>query len=262
MRIAMISALALACAGAAHAGAIATNTEASPPADAASGVTTINIDVGTLDARDPDAGSKAALRAAAALIQKGQPQLALVFLDKLIAEFETRYGTSSKQVFCAHAQAEAVLYMGMAAAAKKDAIALDGTYCDAYFLRGFAKVDLLRPDEAEADYARALALAPNNPHYLSEMGELHASRRDWDGALAFFHRAEDAAPTCSPPGQDKAELARALRGIGYSDIELGRLDEAEALYRRCLEIDAGDEKARNELVYVLNLKAQQAGVTN
>jgi Flp pilus assembly protein TadD len=46
------------------------------------------------------------------------------------------------------------------------------------------------------------------------------------------------------------ELGRALRGKGFVLVELGKLDEAEAMYRRCLAIDPADTKAANELRYV------------
>ena len=257
MRSATIAALLVACTGLARAGVVATNTEAPGPGMAASGAITINLDTPAGDGQD--AADKATLNQAARLIEAGQPQAAIDALAPLVAALEKRHGDSKQQLFCAHSQAEALLYMALAAAAKHDATALDGDFCDAYFVRGFAEIDLGRADAAEADYTRALALAPNNPHYLSEMGELHSSRHDWDGALAFFQRARDAAPAFSERGKDKAELARALRGIGYVDVELGKLDEAEALYRRCLEIDAGDQKAQGELGYVLQLKARQAG---
>jgi tetratricopeptide (TPR) repeat protein len=85
-------------------------------------------------------------------------------------------------------------------------------------------------------------------------------RHDWPGALGYFNRARDTAPVFAPEGEADAELARALRGIGYVDVELGKLDEAEAMYRRCLDIDPKDQKATGELGYVLNLKAKQVGL--
>ena len=144
-----------------------------------------------------------------------------------------------------------------AAAAKKAAVALAGTYCNAVFLRGFAEVDLGRFDAAEVDYQRALALSPRNPHYLSEMGELHSKKHEWNEALAWYHRAEEAKEFAGPELAN-AELGRALRGIGYVDVELGKLDEAEAIYRRCLAIDPRDQKAQGELGYVLQLRAKNA----
>ncbi len=59
----------------------------------------------------------------------------------------------------------------------------------------------------------------------------------------------------SPPEVKTRELTRALRGTAYVDVELGRLDDAEALYVRCLALDPNDAKAAGELRYV---RAQQS----
>lgn len=45
--------------------------------------------------------------------------------------------------------------------------------------------------------------------------------------------------------------------MGYALVELKRLDEAEKMYRQCLELDKNDSKASNELRYIQNLKAKQ-----
>ena len=147
--------------------------------------------------------------------------------------------------------------MGLAGAARRAAVAVDRDYCDAYFFRGYANVDLHNPEAAEADFTRALSLSPVNAHYLSEMGELQSHKHDWARALEYYERARDAATPYAPEDRQVAELTRALRGIGYVDVELGKLDEAEAMYRRCLELDPNDTKAQGELGYVLDLKAKR-----
>jgi len=43
-----------------------------------------------------------------------------------------------------------------------------------------------------------------------------------------------------------------LRGKGFVYTELGRFDEAEEMYRSCLQLDPGDEVAAGELEYVIN----------
>jgi hypothetical protein len=51
------------------------------------------------------------------------------------------------------------------------------------------------------------------------------------------------------------ELLRAKRGIGYSLIELGMLDDAEQQYNECLSIDPNDEKSKHEIQYIKSLKS-------
>ena len=203
------------------------------------------------------AADAAKIAEATALIQSRQPQAAIDrVLDPLIAAQEAENASRTETVYCANTTTETLYYMLQAAQANKAAIALAGTYCNAVFLRGFAEVDLGKFTAAEADYTRALALSPNNPHYLSEMGELHSKKHEWEQALAWYHRAEEATEFASPE-RANAELGRALRGIGFVDVELGRLDEAEAIYRRCLTLDPHDQKAQGELGYVLQQRASK-----
>ena len=54
----------------------------------------------------------------------------------------------------------------------------------------------------------------------------------------------------APPESQKIEQAAAWRGIGYVDVEQHRLVDAEQMYLKCLELDANDQKAANELKYV------------
>jgi len=39
-------------------------------------------------------------------------------------------------------------------------------------------------------------------------------------------------------------------------IEQGKLDEAEEIYKRCLEIDKNDRNAKHELEFIKGLKEQ------
>ena len=250
MKTTLLAAL-LAASAFAHAAAAEGTAAAAPAASAASGVDPAVV--------AKHAAEVARLNEAARLIRGRQPQVAIdQILDPLIAAQEAENADRKETLYCANTTTEALLYMLQAAKDKKAAIALDGTLCNALFMRGFAEIDLGRLAAAEADYGRAVALSPSNPHYLSEMGELHSKKHEWAEALAWFHRAEGAKEFASP-GQADAELGRALRGIGFVDVELGKLDEAEATYRRCLEIDAHDQKAQAELGYVLGVKARQAG---
>ena len=70
--------------------------------------------------------------------------------------------------------------------------------------------------------------------------------------MRAFERAEEAAQTFSPEAKRNDELARAWRGQAYVEVELGKLDAAEQLYLRCLELDKNDQRAQTELEYVRN----------
>lgn len=245
MRTTILAALLVALAGTAQAA-----DAPPPPASAASGV-------------DPaiaakEAADAAKLDEAVRLIGSRQPQAAIDrILDPVIAAEDAANAGRTETLFCGNSPTEVLFYLLQAAKDKKAAIVVKPTLCNALYMRAFAEVNLGRPDAAEADLTRAVTLSPRNAHYLSEMGQLQSRKRDWAGALGWFQRAE-AASDVSPPDRIPAERGRALRGIGYVDVELGRLDEAEAAYRRCLEIDPRDQKAQAELGYVQGLKAKQA----
>jgi len=175
-----------------------------------------------------------------------------------IALCEERYGASGRKVYASRGQAETIYYMVLAASTKTDAMAVDTTCADAHYLMGYASLDLGRVEEAEAQLRAAVELAPVNAMYLAELGHIYQTQLDWQNALETFSKAEEYAGSFSPEELRVRELARAKRGAGYNLIELGRLDEAEQKFRECLELDAGDQAALNELRYIENLRQNGA----
>ena len=91
---------------------------------------------------------------------------------------------------------------------------------------------------------------------MEELGYHYQNQKNWAAALDLFKHAESATREFTPAEYRNGELARAWRGIGYIYVEYGRLDEATAIYRQCLELNANDEKAKGELEYINNLKAK------
>ena len=56
-------------------------------------------------------------------------------------------------------------------------------------------------------------------------------------------------------GERKLEdLGSAWRGEGYCLVEQGKLDEAEAIYRKALEANPKDQKSQGELRYIEGLR--------
>jgi tetratricopeptide (TPR) repeat protein len=190
------------------------------------------------------------------LLNDGQRALAIKQFNKAIAQCESAY--EGKQVYASRGMTETIYYMAMAAAAKQDAIAVDSTCADALYLRAYAGLDSGELELAEEYIRRAIAMSPANAWYLSELGHIHHLKRDWEQALGIFSEAEQYAKDFSPPDVQARELTRAKRGVGYSLIELGRLDEAEAKFMECLEIDRNDKNALNELQYIEKLREEQA----
>jgi len=107
------------------------------------------------------------------------------------------------------------------------------------------------------DAALALSPLPKDrlgqtvPDLLSERGVALGKLKRWDEALASY----DAALRIK--GTDKKLRAILYRGRGFVLIEMGRLDEAEAAYKKSLTLEPGNKIALGELQYIKGLRAGQ-----
>ena len=195
---------------------------------------------------------------AAPLIQQGRVSEALdQVIDPVIAEFEKAYGASKEKIYCASSAPETLLYLVKAAADKQNARVVDPGYAYAYYIKGYVCIEQKDLAHAEEYLTRAMALSPFNSQFLSELGNLYQSRRDWTKALDRYKQAAEHAALLDADGGSKWQR-RALRGQAFVLVEQGKLDEAEKLHRRCLELDPQDEGAANELRYIAGLRRQSA----
>lgn len=175
--------------------------------------------------------------------------------DKIIAALEASYGGSKKRIYCARYSAESLLYLAIAASQNQDAVVLSSTtWADAYYMKGYALVELGRLQEAKAAYERALTLSPSNSEFLSELGHVYQTEKNWSKALDLYQSAAEAATLVPVKDAQMRELTRALRGQGFVLVELGRLDDAENKYKECLKLTPNDEKAKKEIEYILRMR--------
>ncbi len=106
-------------------------------------------------------------------------------------------------------------------------------------------LELLRLEAKTAPYAAA-------PH--TEGGyALNGLRKPREALEAYRHGLALAREFES----SKAEEPLALRGIGFTLIEIGDLAQAESVFRESLEIDPGNEIAVSELGYIEHLRRSQ-----
>ena len=197
----------------------------------------------TAEQRDAD------FRTVIGLFQSGKAEEAVDIIDPYLAGYEKTYAGEKRLIFCADGAEEAILAMGVAQAAGKDAIVIDSGWCFALWAKGYALVDLHRVAEALPYLERAVAMMPFNAQYLCELGYAYGTLGNWEKALATFTSAVQYAEQL-PAGVRTVILGRALRGEGFSLIELGRWDEAEAKFKKALALDPNDEMAKNELAYI------------
>jgi tetratricopeptide (TPR) repeat protein len=212
------------------------------------------------DSASKDADSEQARLVAEAmqLVQSGHPGDAIANqLDKVIAGFEKQYAGDKRHIYCAHGQAEALHYMMEAANRGEQAVALDGTWADAWYVKSFALTELHRTAEAISALDKAIALSPSHPHYLSERGYLYQQAKDWPHALEWFKAAEESVKLLASGDVQQHEHTRALRGQGYALVELGDLDAAAQRYEHSLALDPDDKTSRQELEYIKDLQAKR-----
>ncbi|MDX1705563.1 tetratricopeptide repeat protein [Pseudidiomarina sp.] len=179
----------------------------------------------------------------------GHPEKALGEFDQAIALCKKQFAGSEERVYVARGMTDSIYYMLKARVDNESAVAVATDCADAFYLRGYASIELGQIDAGEQHLNKALEFSPVNSMYLSEMGHIYHIKEDWQKALDTFAQAEEFS-AFSPEELKASELARAKRGVGFSLIELGRLDEAEAKFRECLELDPNDEVALHELKYI------------
>jgi tetratricopeptide (TPR) repeat protein len=190
---------------------------------------------------------------AAELIGKDPGQV-IELLKPVIAAYEADHKDNPDTFFCASTPAETLMVLGTAAADKKDAVAVDGTYCDALFITGFSLIDLDRQDDAKAFLQNASDRAPYNGHYMNELAEWHKRKGDWQTAYDIFARAAELGEF-APEEFGKKQNARALRGMGFSLIEMGKLDDAETKFKQSLKLEPKNPSAKHELQYIKEQRA-------
>jgi tetratricopeptide (TPR) repeat protein len=192
------------------------------------------------------------------LLKAGRTEEAITrYLDKVIASYEKRYAAEKRRIYCGHGDAEVLMYMLGSANKGEPALAVSPAWADAWYLKSYALTELQRMAEARAALEKALALSPSYAPFLSELGHSFQLSRDWQRALALFQAAEESVGLISDEGSRLRQHTRALRGQGYSLIELGDLDSAEKKYRQALQLDPGDTTSKQQLEYIEDRRPQR-----
>lgn len=202
------------------------------------------------------ASTRRMVKEAASLIEKGQSQRAInEFLDPVIQQFRTHYQKEPRKIYCARTLTEAQVYLlaEVESTFDQDVVVLQSTWADAYYLKGYALIELGNADAAISALDHAILLSPASSAYLSERGHLYQLVKDWKNAQRMFEKAVEGAEH-APPSTAQSERARALRGVGFTLVELGQLEQAEEKFRECLRLNPTDQKAKGELMYIEQLR--------
>ncbi|MGH8107236.1 MAG: tetratricopeptide repeat protein [Arenimonas sp.] len=192
------------------------------------------------------------------LIASGKQREAIALLDETLAYYEARYPAGKTRWYVARTTRETVVYLtGVAIFGdktdKRDAMALSVAWADAYFLKGYAYIELGQLSEAKAAIEQALTLSPKNANYLVELAEIAKLERNWGLAYEYYKEAESASDF-SPEDEKLSDLSHAKRGQAFVFIEQGKLDEAEKVLKECLKLNKNDKRAQEELDYIKKLR--------
>jgi tetratricopeptide (TPR) repeat protein len=189
-------------------------------------------------------------------IRGGKPGEAVAVLNPLIADYEKLYASEKRRIYCAETPKETLLYMGAAGSAKQEAVAVSSDWCIALWAKGFALIDMQQLDAGVPFLERAVALAPSHAHYLSELGYAYQSQKKWQLSYDLYARAA-AGAELEDGDLRKKSLRRAWFGMAFNLVELGRLEEAEKLLVKCLEVAPDDQKVKDELQFVREQRAKK-----
>ncbi len=184
------------------------------------------------------------------------------YINPIISDFEKKYKSKYSTMYSPRTAQENMIYTleGLSINAVEgntkqitNIYRVPYVFAEAYFLKGYLYVSLGNLDLGEKALEEALLLAPRNSLFLSELGHISQAKQDFDKALTIFEKAVLGA-NFSPEVQKDFEKGRALRGVGFSLIELNRLDEAEEKFNQALEINPDDAGALHELRYIKSLR--------
>jgi len=123
------------------------------------------------------------------------------------------------------------------------------SYSKAFYLLAFTHVEKKDWFTAMAFIDQAISLEPDHPLLLCEKALILLRLGRYQEAYDLFIIAAEIRPW-APLDQ----RARALRGAAVALIDLKRLNEAEALLKKSLEIEPESKVALNELNYILELR--------
>ncbi len=232
-----------------------------------------------------EAAQSALLEDAYTLLSQKQPNLALRGpIEEVIRTYERAYHEPGVTYYSSRSPVEALFYL-LKAAVKDDqaeivageeeevgdvhavsqdqkVIVLSWHWSEAWYLKGYAFIELGRLDDARKALQTAIDMAPVNSRYKAEMAHIYQLEKDFSKSLELYEEAERLAGEFSPEYARSREQGRALRGQGYVLVELDQLDEAEKKYRESMRVDSSDTMSAAELRYIERVRSEREPVNS
>lgn len=132
---------------------------------------------------------------------------------------------------------------------EKTVVWVTPSYSKAFYLLGFLTVEREDWSNAIKYIDQGLTLESDHPLLLCEKAMILSRMKRHEEAYDLFVKAIDTRPWASPQHR-----ARAMRGAAVALIDLKRLDEAEEMLKKSLELVPDNEAAKHELRYIEDLR--------
>lgn len=190
------------------------------------------------------------LMQAAELVRQHQGENALPALNKLIKQSDTEL-RKRKNVRASGNRVHTLLLLTEAANSKKSTEVISAEWLLPRYLRAFVYMEQKNYAAAAKDLDAVLKVAPYEPRFLNERGQVANAQKDFATSERIFKQLSEAAKMLPDEQQSIYFQGIALRGLGYAAIEREQWQVAEQYYRQALKINPNDRTAKNELAFIL-----------
>ena len=189
------------------------------------------------------------LAQATALIQRHQNAQALPILNRLIAQADAEFRRQGN-VRASSNRPHTLLLLAEAANRRQTVKVVSADWLLPRYFRAFTAVEQSNYAAAAADLDAVLEIAPYEPQFLSERGQVANGQKDFATSDRIFNRLSEAAKTLPDRAQSIFFQGMALHGQGYAAVERGQWQAAEQYYLQALRLNPNDQAAKNELDFV------------
>jgi len=196
--------------------------------------------------------------AARALITKKDYALADSLLDALIKEFEAlMVDTKNNRYVCIRYDSDYEQFLkeeaaGLPGKDHRPIIRVHASFSRALQLKGWIAVDQKEWVKAIDCFKKEMLYTPCESDQYVEMGFVASKLRGGEG-FGYYKRAYDLAEAY---GNNTYDKARALRGMGGALIDIKKLDEANAMFEKSLDLELDNKIALRQIDYIKVLKVR------
>ncbi len=217
---------------------------------------------------DPNAS---ALDRAVDAVKHNRCDLAIQLADEGLTEMPAADATA--QYRATRVRSTAGAYMALLQASRDPGPTITSLippyWADLLYLKGYCQVETKDMAGAAATFQRQLQLIDGDAPAACELAHLRQEEGDWSGSIELFSAALENAAYLEQAGYGDGAAeprlwgmtlpqwkGRALRGMGFSYVELNDLDRAEKVYREALALDPKDAQALRELELIAAQRAR------